>query len=103
MDDAKDGAAHIANMSKPADKVSREGRSRFQALCAWMRPRSGTIAHRIAGLMRTSAVASPQAGPLLNATVRRDFGRNPKGWHEFSPMALSRPLLILAVLAAARS
>ncbi len=19
---------------------------------------------------------------------RRDFGRNPKGWHEFSPMAL---------------
>jgi hypothetical protein len=55
VDDAKDGAAHIANMSKPADKVSR------------------------------------------------DFGRNPKGWHEFSPMALSRPLLILAVLAAARS
>ena len=21
--------------------------------------------------------------------VRRDFGRNPEGWHEFSPMAAS--------------
>ncbi len=54
MDDEEDGAAHIANMSKPADDV------------------------------------------------RRDFGRNPKGWHEFSPMALSLPLPILTVLAAAR-
>ncbi len=54
MDDAKDGAAHIANMSKPADKV------------------------------------------------RRDFGRNPEGWHEFSPMALSLTLLIFAILTADR-
>ena len=54
VDDAKDGAAHIANMSKPADKV------------------------------------------------RRDFGSNPKGWHEFSLMVLSLTLLIFAILAAAR-
>ncbi len=53
MDDAKDGAGHIANMAKPADKVSR------------------------------------------------DFGRNPEGWHEFSPMALSPTLLIFAILTAA--
>jgi len=33
--------------------------------------------------------------------VRRDFGRNPKGWHEFSPMALSCTLPIFAILAAA--
>jgi hypothetical protein len=31
-------------MSKPADKVSRVGRSRFQWLYCWMRPRSGTRA-----------------------------------------------------------
>jgi hypothetical protein len=54
VDDKKDGAAHIANMSKPADDV------------------------------------------------RRDLDRNPKGWHEFSPMALSRTLPIFAILAAAR-
>jgi hypothetical protein len=41
VDDEKDGAVHIANMSKPADDV------------------------------------------------RYDFGRNPKGWRDFSPMALS--------------
>jgi hypothetical protein len=51
--DAKDGAEHIANMVKPADKVS--------------------------------------AG----------FDRNPSGWHEFWPMALSPPLPIFAILAAA--
>jgi hypothetical protein len=32
---------------------------------------------------------------------RRDFGRNPKGWHEFSPMTLSLTLPIFAILAAA--
>jgi hypothetical protein len=55
VDDEEDGAAHIANMSKPADDVSR------------------------------------------------DFGRNPKGWHEFSPMASSRALTIFAILPAVRS
>jgi hypothetical protein len=34
--------------------------------------------------------------------VRRDPGRNPKGWHEFSPMALSLTLPIFAILAADR-
>ena len=42
--DAKGGAEHIANMVKPADKVSCAGRSRFQAFLAWMRPRSRTVA-----------------------------------------------------------
>jgi hypothetical protein len=31
-----------------------------------------------------------------------DFGHNPKGWHEFCPRALSRALLIFAILAAPR-
>jgi hypothetical protein len=49
---AKDGAGHIANMAKPADKVGG------------------------------------------------DFGRNPLGWHEFWPMALSLTLPIFSILAA---
>jgi hypothetical protein len=102
VDDAKDGAVDIANIDKPADKVSRERRSRFQAMCAWMRPWSGTQARETAGLTRAFTVASPQAGPLLRVTARRDPGRNPKGWHEFSPMALSLTLPIFAILAADR-
>ena len=35
------------------------------------------------------------AGRIANTVkaadaVRRDFGRNPKGWHDFSPKAASR-------------
>jgi len=77
-DDAKGGAGHIATMAKPADKVSRAGRSRFQALCAWMarrRAEEGPLwgsdpgdAHWAGNdaLMAGSTVASPQAGPLLH-------------------------------------
>jgi hypothetical protein len=32
--------------------------------------------------------------------VRRDFGRNPSGWHDFSPISASCFLPIFAILAA---
>jgi hypothetical protein len=32
--------------------------------------------------------------------VRRDFGRNPEGWHDFSPISASCSLPIFAILAA---
>ena len=35
--------------------------------------------------------------------VRRDFGRNPSGWHDFSPMAASCSLLIFSILASSHS
>ena len=35
--------------------------------------------------------------------VRRDFGRNPKGWHDFSPRAASCSLPIFAILASSHS
>jgi len=35
--------------------------------------------------------------------VRRDFGRNPKGWHEFSPISSSRSLPMFSTLASSHS
>ena len=35
--------------------------------------------------------------------VRRDFGRNPSGWHDFSPMAASCSLPIFSILASSHS
>jgi hypothetical protein len=35
--------------------------------------------------------------------VRRDFGRNPSGWHDFSPMRASCSLPIFAILASSHS
>ena len=35
--------------------------------------------------------------------VRRDFGRNPSGWHDFSPISASCALPIFAISAASRS
>jgi len=35
--------------------------------------------------------------------VRRDFGRNPKGWHEFSPISASCSLPRFSTLAASHS
>ena len=55
VDNAKRGAADIANISKPRDKVSSR------------------------------------------------FGRNPKGWHEFSPISSSCSLPMFSTLAASHS
>jgi len=38
VDDAKDGAAHIANMSKPADKVRRDFGSQPEGLARVFAP-----------------------------------------------------------------
>jgi hypothetical protein len=35
--------------------------------------------------------------------VRRDFGRNPEGWHDFSPISASCSLPIFAILASSHS
>ena len=35
--------------------------------------------------------------------VRRDFGRNPKGWHDFSPISASCSLPIFSILASSHS
>jgi len=53
------------------------------------------------------AAAKGGAGHIANMAKppdkgRRDFGRNPEGWHEFSPMTLSLTLPIFAILAADR-
>jgi hypothetical protein len=34
---------------------------------------------------------------------RRDFGRNPKGWHDFSPISSSCSLPMFSTLAASHS
>jgi hypothetical protein len=33
---------------------------------------------------------------------RRDFGRHPKGWHEFSPISASRSLPMFSTLSSSR-
>jgi len=35
--------------------------------------------------------------------VRRDFGRNPKGWHDFSPISSSCTLPMFSTLASSHS
>ena len=35
--------------------------------------------------------------------VRRDFGRNPKGWHDFSPRAASCSLMIFSISSSSHS
>ena len=35
--------------------------------------------------------------------VRRDFGRNPSGWHDFSPISASCSLPIFTISAASHS
>jgi len=50
--------------------------------------------------------AKDDAGHIANMTKSTDkvsagFGRNPSGWNEFWPMALSLTLPIFAILAAA--
>ena len=35
--------------------------------------------------------------------VRRDFGRNPKGWHEFSPISSSCSLPMFSTLPSSHS
>ena len=35
--------------------------------------------------------------------VRRDFGRNPKGWHEFSPISVSCSLPMFSTLTSSHS
>ncbi len=66
-------------MSKPPDKVSRVGRSRFQQLHRWMRPRSGTIARHRTRDSCTPSRSHPINGALLHAAARRPLWLQPFG------------------------
>ena len=89
--------SQYVDIGKPIDKVSRAGRSRFQALCAWMRPRSGTGERQ--GLRvphtRLHGRIPGNRGPC--STFRRvaDFGRNP-GTDICIPMVIQGLARVLA-------
>jgi hypothetical protein len=56
---------------------------------------------------KIGAGAKDEAGHIANMDnesdkASADFGRNPEGWREFWPRALSRALPIFAILAAPR-
>ena len=71
------------------------------AVCLDATPERDTRRTESTRLSRTCTVASPQAGPLLHAAVRRRFWPQPRttlepttyeiwGWREFWLMALSK-------------
>ena len=60
----------IWNTAKPADKVSRAGRSRFQALCAWMRPQSGMHRAECARAFACLRGHIPGGAPVLRCGTR---------------------------------
>src|SRR5690349_5754152 len=97
VDDEEDAEDRIENTVEVADDVSRAGRSRFRSRSDWMRPRNGTVRAVRHVPVHAYTVGSPRAGPLLHVSACREFGRNPKGWHDFSPMAASCSLPIFSI------
>ena len=79
-EDKAPGEGNSRSIAKTSNAVSRGGRSRFQALYGLdatpQRDEKRTDSTRFT---HTSTVASPQAGPLLHATVRRRFWLQPFG------------------------
>ena len=73
------GAANVGNLRKTSNAASRGGRSRFQALYAWMRPRSATLGAPIPRDSRAPLRSHPRRGPLLHAPVRRRSWLQPFG------------------------
>ena len=82
------GEANTQCIRKTSNAASRGGRSRFQALYAWMRPRSAT---RSAPNPRDSHALTRshphEWGPCSTLRCAADSGCNPSGWHEFWPVA----------------
>ena len=89
------GEANTHCIRKTSNAASRGGRSRFQALHAWMRPRNATGSAPIPRDSRPPTRSHPQEwGPCSTLRCAADSGCNPSGWHEFWPMAASKgPLL----------
>jgi hypothetical protein len=87
-----DGKAHGAgnshSIAKTSNAASRGGRSRFQVLFAWMRPRSATLSAPNPRDLRTPTRSHPRKqGPYSALRCAADSGYNPSGWHEFWPGA----------------
>jgi hypothetical protein len=81
------GAGNSHSIAKASNAASRGGRSRFQAYCAWMQPRSTTLSAPNPRALRTPTRSHPhKRGPcsalrrsLLRAAVRRRFWLQPFG------------------------
>ena len=82
------GEGNSRSIAKTSNAASRGGRSRFQALYAWMRPRSATIDAPNSRDSHAPARSHPhRRGPCSTLRCAADSGCNPSGWHEFWPVA----------------
>ena len=82
------GEGNSHSIAKTSNAASRGGRSRFQALLAWMRPRSATGSAPIPRDSRAPPRSHPRTrGPCSTLRCAADSGCNPSGWHEFWPVA----------------
>ena len=82
------GEGNSRSIAKTSNAASRGGRSRFQALYAWMRPRSATGSAPNPRDSRPPSRSHPRKrGPCSTLRCAADSGCNPSGWHEFWPVA----------------
>ena len=82
------GAGNSHSIAKTSNAASRGGRSRFQALYAWMRPWNATFgAPNPRDLCPPSRSHPRTRGPCSTLRCAADSGCNPSGWHEFWPVA----------------
>ena len=82
------GEGNGRSIAKTSNEASRGGRSRFQALHAWMRPRNATRSAPDSRDSRTPSRSHPRKrGPCSTLRCAGDSGCNPSGWHEFWPVA----------------
>jgi hypothetical protein len=82
------GEGNSRSIAKTSNAASRGGRSRFQALHAWMRPRNATRSAPIPRDSRAPPRSHPHEwGPCSTLRCAADSGCNPSGWHEFWPVA----------------
>ena len=81
-------ASNSHSIAKSSNAESRGGRSRFQALHAWMRPRNATRSAPNPRDSRPPPRSHPRTrGPCSTLRCAADFGCNPSGSHEFWPVA----------------
>ena len=82
------GEGNSRSIAKTSNAASRGGRSRFQAIYAWMRPRNTTGSAPNPRDSRTPPRSHPRKrGPCSTLRCAADSGCNPSGWHEFWPVA----------------
>ena len=76
------------SIAKTSNAASRGGRSRFQALHAWMRTRSATFGAPNPRDSHAPPRSHPRTrGPCSTLRCAADSGCNPSGWREFWPVA----------------